>query len=181
MYQANPAISLDGPIAPATPTAPVGMMGRPKKKNKLRNIVGIIGDALDPSGSMLYTQSKMQERERQAQLEQYQRQLNDQWSMFERKQEYERANPTPAAPTTFQRDYEYILQTQGPEAAETFLRNKINPLQGVRVTNPDGSEGIQFIRPGGVGGAEMPPEVLDEIPDEGGPSLTSSGGFRPGF
>lgn len=62
----------------------------------------------------------MQQREQMRQQARMEGRQDKQW-------EWDNAPQKPETPTTFQRDYQYIMQTQGEEAAAKYMENKINP------------------------------------------------------
>jgi hypothetical protein len=118
--------------------------------------LGAVGDALTqrPVTTSLVHGAFQQNRALKQQEQQRQAGLSD-WLW---KEQYKRNNPEPAAPTALQRNYEF-LSGMDPELGEQYLANSANPIQGVPVTNPDGSKGIMFVRPGGMGaqsGGDLP-------------------------
>lgn len=63
----------------------------------------------------------------------------------------------PVTPNDTQRDYEFIMQTLGPDAARQYLQNHANPMTAVDVRQPDGSVQRQWVRPP-MGGAPQGPQ-----------------------
>lgn len=138
-------------------------MTQPTQPSKfgIRDIVGIIGEALGGAagnGPGAYTQSKLREREIAERQRQAMVTRGVDWQDWVAKQQYEAANRLPPQPLEIER----LLSAAGyqpgtPEYASMIrqaAQNKVNPIQGVPITNPDGSTGIQFIRPNMVGGAK---------------------------
>lgn len=60
--------------------------------------------------------------------------------------------PRPEAPNDTERDYQFILQTRGKEAADAFLDNKANPTRYIEVD--DGQGGKRIIPVGGPQGVQ---------------------------
>jgi hypothetical protein len=58
----------------------------------------------------------------------------------------------PAPPNDTERDYHFILQTRGKEAADAFLDNKANPTRYIEVD--DGQGGKRIVPVGGSQGAQ---------------------------
>jgi hypothetical protein len=107
--------------------------------------------------AMAGLQSRQQDKRQEYEDLSLTRRLAAQDAQWKQRFDYERANPKPVNNDTIA-DYEFIKNTRGEAAANAYLDNKANPIQGVRVTNPDGSEGIQFIRPGGGSPAQSGPQ-----------------------
>lgn len=150
------------------------MMG---KNRTGKNIAGVLGDfLLQSSGySPIYAPVMAQMRESQArQAEIEDKRAYDQQEWMRRKQ-YELNNP---APTELERQIAAagIPQDRAKQILEQSVMNKSNPVQAVRVMNPDGSEEVRFMRvPNGVGGP--PTEPVGELTIIGGPTPSASGGF----
>ncbi|WP_093021199.1 hypothetical protein [Sphingobium sp. YR768] len=99
-----------------------------------RDIVGILGDALAAAGGGqgVYTQMKLRDRDvaRQQQAAETQRQRErDDWLW---KQQWERDNPKPVNNDTVA-DFNFIASQIGPEAAQSYLRNKADPVVSIPV------------------------------------------------
>lgn len=120
-----------------------------------RAIAGNIGDFLLQYSGMdpIYAPAMQQRQAAQAAEGQRQQSLAD-WVW---KQDYERNNPKPQAPTNF----EQILDAAGIQGDERtgLLRRKAEsdaagvPV-GIDVQNPDGSITRQYVRPGNLGGGQ---------------------------
>lgn len=157
------------PLAPAKPSFfGEGGVGRA--------IAGNIGDfLLQQSGMAPIYAPAMQERRAMAygqqQREAQRRQGLEDWVW---KEEYERRNPKPQNPTSF----EQILDAAGIAGDERIglLRRKAEndaagvPV-GIDVQNADGSVTRQYVRPGTLGGqpSSPPPAAIDAL--RGNPSL----------
>lgn len=161
----------------------------PKKGFDWGKLIGVLGDSLSIAGGgqAMYVPNLIDQRNRrQAQeyAEQtYQRRRGDEWSDWEKQQQWQRDNPKPRDPTNF----EQILDAAGVQGDERIklLRMKAqNEAQGVPmavdITNPDGSVGRQYIRPGSIGSAQPPPQrpIGKLTPYGGGQTATPSGNFR---
>jgi hypothetical protein len=149
-----------------------------------RAIAGNIGDfLLQYSGMNPIYQPVMQQRQAQAQAEQqHQRRRLDDWADWQQKQEWERNNPKPRNPTTF----EQILDAAGIQGEERvgLLRRKAEndaagvPV-GIDVQNPDGSVTRQYVRPGTLGGGMAPPQApVGKLKPYGGQPVAPAGNFR---
>lgn len=180
-FQAQPPLTTPG-IGDGLPGAtPMGSYISPETRSILDNappakpgfgtkdVIGIIGDALSAAGGGqgVYTQMKLQDRQRERMLEQAQLQRQADMQDWVAKERYKADHPTTPQPTEFER----VLDAAGfsPEEKLRLLqqraRNTADPLQAVKTYGADGSEGLQFIRPsqmqgGGdpsLGGAGSPP------------------------
>lgn len=155
-----------------------------------RAIAGYIGDFLAKQGggeavyapTMLLRQKDA--REDQQRADQFRQQL----ALLA----YKQAHPDP---TALEQNANYLAK-YGLDGA--YRENQANPIQGVPVTQADGSKGIQFIRPGGggqVSGGGVPavsdqasydaiqPGAQYRTPDghiriKGGQTQPASGSFR---
>lgn len=171
----------------------------PQKMGTGRMIAGYIGDALAQLGGMrgnfMPAMQQHQEMMRRAQQQQAQRQAEREDWLW--KQEWERANPAPRAPTEFER----MLEAAGFSDAEKLsliqqrARNTADPMQAVTTYGPDGSQGLQFIRPSQmVGGAKGGGQGVSPSPGSASPNPaigtilpdprkagagSGQGGFRP--
>jgi hypothetical protein len=130
----------------------------------------------NPLGGALINQAGRRE-DRQADQQEYQRRLADQFSLWERQQEYKRANPEPINNDTVA-DFEYIRQQLGEEAARSYLRNKtLPPMIGVDIASPDGGVRREFYPRGSLPGSAAPEaDGFDELP----PGFKVDGGASPG-
>lgn len=117
-------------------------------------------------------QQQQEERARQQQ-EQEQRQ-RDEW-LF--RQNWQRENPAPQAPSEIMRlAQEAGYQPGTPEwqeAMRTAFLNRQNPMVGIDIQQPDGSTIRQFIRPPAGGGQQGG----DDEWEYGGPSQPATGNF----
>lgn len=148
-----------------------------------RAIAGNIGDALMQMSGMrpIYNPTMQHQQRQQAAAQQAQAQRQAEWEDFERQEQYKRANP---APTELERNYQF-LSGMGGDLGQQYVENRANPMQGVPITNADGSRGIMFIRPSAMGrGNAGPPDELPADFDFGEPSIEnttapklSAGGF----
>lgn len=157
--------------APASP-APTGMFGGggQKKRGTARRIAGYLADFTaglagqqGPYGAMLAREQQSADEEAQ-----YQRQRADAYADWQKKQEWERANPTPKTNDTVA-DYEFIRQNLGDELARKFLENKANPPLWQR--GPDG----QFYP---VAPTQMPTAPVGKLTPLGDGAGNGVGGFR---
>ncbi len=95
------------------------------------------------------------------------------------------------ATTTLEREYQFILRTRGPEAADSFMKGKENPLQWVRTEDETGVHLTPVPRGGGMGGGQdmpvisspeearrLPPGTTFKTPD--GRTMRVPGGASPG-
>lgn len=149
-----------------------------------RGIAGNIGDfLLQYSGMQPIYQPAMQQKQAMAYDEQKrERSRLQDWNDKIAYAQWERDNPKPQAPTNF----EQILDAAGVQGDERIklLRMKAqNEAQGVPmavdITNPDGSVGRQYIRPGSIGGAPTAPAApIGKLKPYGGQTATPSGNFR---
>jgi len=151
-------------------------------------LIGVLGDSLSIAGggqAQFVPNMIDQRNRRQAQdyAEQtYQRRRGDEWSDWEKQQQWQRDNPKPRDPTNF----EQILDAagvQGDERIKLLRMKATNEAQGVPmavdITNPDGSVGRQYIRPGSIGGAPTAPAApIGKLKPYGGQTATPSGNFR---
>lgn len=122
-----------------------------------RDIVGIIGDALSAAGGGqgVYTQMKLRDREQQRQQMLAQAQRQQGMSDWLAKEQWERANPKPAAPTELERLAVAAGYQPGTPEYQSALRqgfqNKTDPFQAVTTYGPDGSQSLQFYRSSQIG------------------------------
>lgn len=169
-----------GAFTPAQPQQPLSFLqgGKLTGKDALGLALAGIGDAFGRRGSnnvgMLIGQNMMarQQRDQMAQMEKM-RQQQRMEGREDKQWEWQNRPVEGPDPTTFQRDYQYIMQTQGPQAAAKFMENKINPPVWRQ-----GADG-QFYRVDTAGG-DLPPDTLPADFDFGGGSGgNAAGGFRP--
>lgn len=123
-----------------------------KSPGVARSIVGSIGDALQQwSGGQATFGPEMQRQRQYAQaVQQAQMQRAQAFADQKALYDYKAAHP---GPTSLQSDYSF-LNGMDPQLGQKFIQNKVDPVQGVPVTNPDGSQGLRFIRPSQMGGAQ---------------------------
>lgn len=180
LFGASPAMQ-PAMTAEAAPMAP-------KKGFDWKKALGVLGDSLSIAGGAApqFVPNLIEQRNRQ-QAQQYaeqayQRRRGDEWSDWEKQQQWQRDNPKPQAPTNF----EQILDAAGVQGEERIklLRMKAqNEAQGVPmavdITNPDGSVGRQYIRPGSLGAPmQAPAAPIGKLKPYGGQTATPSGNFR---
>lgn len=152
-----------------------------------REIVGRIGDALSQwgGGQPIYGLQQEQQRKMEAFAAQQQAQRAAEFADWERKERWKRDNPEPINNDTVA-DYNFRLQTLGPEAANDWLRNGPDAivtvqLPGNRVYSGPRS-GLAAALSGGAAATASRPEVGAVVADPrkaGGPTPTASVGFRP--
>ncbi|MCB4862391.1 hypothetical protein K7W03_22635 [Sphingobium sp. PNB] len=145
-FQAQPPLTTPG-IGDGLPGAtPMGSYISPETRSILDNapsakpgfgtkdVIGIIGDALSAAGGGqgVYTQMKLQDRQRQRMLEQAQLQRQAEMQDWVAKQQWERANPKPVNNDTAN-DFSYIEQTLGRDSALQWLKNKTDPIVSIPV------------------------------------------------
>lgn len=95
-------------------------------KGLFGNVLGGVGDLLlQNAGFESQFAPQQQMRQRLSLMEQQRQQDMADWQA---KQEYERANPKPAAPNDTERDYQFIAQTAGQKAADMWLKNRYDPI-----------------------------------------------------
>lgn len=121
-------------ISPETRAALNSAPSEQPSKFGARDIVGIIGDALSAAGGGqgVYTQMKLQDRQRQRMLEQTQIERQNGMVDWLAKQQWERANPKPINNDTAN-DFDYIKGVLGEDAARQWLKNKTDPVVSIPV------------------------------------------------
>lgn len=154
----------------------------------LRDIIGIAGEALGGAvgrGPGVYTQMKLQDRERQRQLQQAQTDRQQAMEDWTAKQIWERQNPAPINNDTVN-DYNFYASKFGTEYADQYLKDKNDPV--VNIPLPGGQV---FIGPrsrldaalkgggqaSGVTPGGSPPATLPADFNFGGPTPPASGTF----
>lgn len=111
---------------------------------------------------------RLQEAILQAQIQQQTHQANRQFDV---------QNPMPSGPNDTERDYQFILEKDGPEAAQQWLKNRYDPI--VNIPLPDGVYlGPRSQLPSTVGGAPVKTQPKGQLRPYGGPMPSASGGFR---
>lgn len=189
-YDGAPAVPLA--FADAAPITPMGAMPNiqtpdiPQPKRSFfgqggigRLIAGSIGDALTQNAGLgTPFMSAMQQRQQQDyEDELYQRRSAQDWAKFVKQHEYEAAHPKAPAPNDTERDYQFILEKDGPEAAQLWLKNRYDPI--VNIPLPDGVYlGPRSQLPSTVGGAPVKTQPKGQLRPYGGPMPSASGGFR---
>jgi len=153
---------------------------QPEQEQRFKpNILGVIGDAMQVfgGGQATYMQGVNEQRQRaelmrqRAQMAQQERETG--WQDWVRKQEYERANPSPVNNDTTA-DYEYIRQKLGDEAANNFLRLKTERPQTTIIDNGDGTKTIYQVPQGGGMPSGAPTAPVGKLRPLGGqPAGTS--------
>lgn len=148
-----------------------GLLGSPVAKGLLGGILDGVARhyGADPGYAMQQAQQRQMDVWRQQQDAELQKALQV--------AEWKRRNPDP---TALQQDAEYLNRVK-PGLGDTYLTNRANPIQGVPITNDDGSKGVQFIRPGATGSGDLPTvsdqSSYDAVPD-GGRYITPDGHIR---
>lgn len=181
---------LGGPLAAAvaTPAAPLAAAVRPHRGLGTRDIVGILADAIlagtgRPAvyGPAVQHRSLLREQQ-QTEESEYQRHRRDTNADWMARQEYERAHPAPAQPTTLQREAEYYRSIGRSDLADTLLTNRAAPLVAVdRYDAASGNMVRDYVRPAQPQTApaprlrQLPP---GSVPVQGGPTPSASGNFR---
>lgn len=177
-----PGITPDAGVADYAAQAPmVAPQPMPQPKG-LPRWAGIALDVLAGAGGRrgAYGDAMMARQQREMELADQQRQQAQQWAFWQAQQDYKAAHPEAPSPTALERNVAYYRSIGRDDLADSYLANSANPIQGVPITNPDGSSGIQFIRPGAMGGAPAAPQrpVGKLTPIQGGPTQPASAGFR---
>lgn len=170
--------------------ADVGIVAQTPVMPERREIprwAGIAADALAGLAGRPGMYALGQERRRQEEFElaAQQRQQAGQYANWVAQQQWKQANPDPTQATDLQRKVEYLDGLQAG-LGQQYAQNQANPIQGVPITNPDGSSGIQFIRPnqmggGGpasMGGANPPAAPVGKLTPLGGAAPQGVGRFR---
>lgn len=152
-----------------------------------RAIAGYLGDALlrmGGAGPIYQPQVQFQQQQFAEQAEQQRRQAAE-WSMWQRQQEWKRANPEAPQPTEFERAAVAGGFVPGsPEFVALMRRRAENQASAppLVITNADGTKTVY---PGGMipqGGAQPQRRVVQQLPPGakpiGGPTQPASGGFR---
>jgi hypothetical protein len=111
------------------------------------------GNKVGMAGLQMLNQRQSDKR----QDEQYQRRLDDQWSLWQRQQQYEAEHPKPINNDTVN-DWNFYKSTLSPEEFETWKQNRINPPQ---IMNLPGVGIVQIPRMGGAGGP--PPQAVEHL------------------
>lgn len=154
----------------------LGMGEQPQKMGLGTRLLGkgwedkafAIGGILQGDGGAAFRD--MQERKMAPLLEEAKRQAA--LAEYEAKKKIDQRYPSPVNNDTVA-DYEFLAQHLGPEAAETFLRNKADPPQYRQ--GPDG----QFYRVQ-TGPSAIPAAPVGKLTPiaPGGPTQPASGNFR---
>jgi len=135
-----------------------------KKPSTANLIIGTLGDTLSQwgGGKGTFLPGLQMRQQQAAEAAQYQQQRADQYTDWERKQQYEAAHPSAGGGTALQQNYEY-LKTIDPNAAESYLRTQTTAPPIVQ-TNPDGTKTIY---PSGAipqAGSAAPRQILQQLP-----------------
>lgn len=105
-------------------------------------------------------------------MEMYKQQQADELAQYERKQQIEAKYKT-VAPNDTERDYGFILQQAGPDAANQWLKNRYDPIITVDEVQADGSVARSY-RPRsevtGEGAPAIPQATPQSTPQDGAPS-----------
>lgn len=145
-----------------------------------RGIAGTVGDFLLQYNGMqpIYgpTQQRAQEMAEALRAKSLEREAG--WQDWLRKQQWERDNPSPANNDT-ERDYAFIAQTLGEDAAKQYLRNLGDPIVTVQLPGNRVYSGPRSGMAQALGGAAPTKPVGKLTPLDGGPGGSPSGaGFR---
>ena len=181
---ADGSLSLSNYVTPETAqtiqNAPAQNPGFFSKNGGWRDVVGALGDALATAsgGQGIYMPQKLQQQKLMQQQQQAEAQRKAELQDWLWKQNYERANPAPAQPTEIERlAVASGYQPGTPEytaALRQAFQNRSDPFQGVTVSNPDGSQTMQFDRASQMGGM-----AKGGGQDSGGPAIgTVEDGYR---
>ena len=175
------------PIAPmgAMPDLTAGVAPVQQKKPGFfgqggfgRYLAGAIGDSLAHNAGMgTPFMDAMQQRAKQDyEDELYKRRGAQEWAKFQREYDYGLTHPKPAAPNDTERDYQFILEKDGPEAANLWLKNRYDPI--VNIPLPDGVYlGPRSGLPGVGGVAPTKTKPKGQLRPYGGPTPPASGTF----
>ncbi len=166
-------------------TAPPSVSMQPPKPEREAGtgigaaIIGAIGDALlqRNGGQPLYAMQMMQRRQQAMQAQQQQAQRQADLEDWQRKFDYERANPKPANNDTIS-DYNFIAQQIGPEAANQYLRNMGDPMVNIPLANGSFYSGPRSGMGSALGGAPRatnPASDWDNAKPYGGASTQPAG------
>lgn len=197
-----------GPLAaasaPAAPPMAAAVQATSRHRFGTRNIVGILADAVlagtgRPAvyGPAMERRSLLREQQENEDRE-YSRRRTDTNADWLAHQEWERAHPAPAQPTSLQRDAEYYRSIGRPELAERLLVNRASPLVAVDRVDEEGNTVREYVRPSATTPAPNapPPPAVGTVrggyrfnggnpadpsawaPVDGGPTRTGSGTFR---
>lgn len=109
------------------------------------------GNPLGPSLMGFRQREQLFNQQRQQELLDREEERAFDWKDFVRRETFRRENPAPVNNDTVA-DYQFIAERLGPEAAESFLRNKTLPPPFVQ-KNPDGTS---TIFPAGLPRGETP-------------------------
>lgn len=134
-----------------------------KPKVGIAEILGGLGDVISAAsgGQPSFLPQRQAQLEQQRQMQQRAQMAQDtrsaDWEDWVRKEQYKAANPAPTQGSEFERllDAANLAPEQRLATIRSRVENTANPLQAVTVYNPDGSQGLQFIRPNQmVGGSK---------------------------
>jgi hypothetical protein len=140
-------------------------------------IAGFLAGLGNPAGMAALQaihQRRLEEQKQALDEQQYAREQADKRSNFTFEQDYKAAHPGPVNNDTVN-DYQFILQTLGPDKAREFLETKANPPQFMQVP---GLGIVQIPRAGTPSTAEPSSPVGTLRPyTPGGPTQPASGNF----
>lgn len=171
------------PIAPQQTEPQLPEMRRP---STLQNIAGTVGDALLQwsGGRPIFAPAQQANQQLAQQQQQAQLQRAQEFADWQRKQEWQRANPAPVNNDTIA-DYNFRVQALGKDAADSWLRN--GPDMPVTLTLPNGQvysgprSGLgAALGGGGAAHALVPDKPVGKLTPlgPGGASPTGSRTFR---
>lgn len=168
--------------------------GKPQGGMGLRDIVGIIGEALGGAagnGPGAYTQSKLRDREIAERQRQAVATRGAEWQDWVAKQQYEAANPKPVNNDTIN-DYNFYAGKFGTEYADKYLKDKNDPV--VSIPLPGGQSYVgprsqleavlkgggqaSGVTPGGAPSASLPAKPVGKLTPIGGGGGNVTGNFR---
>lgn len=85
----------------------------------------------------------------------------------------------PAAPNDTERDYQFMVQTVGKDAADNWLRRRGDPMINMTLPNGQFYSGPQSgLSEALGGGSQIPDKPVGKLTPIGGPQVTPAGRFR---
>jgi len=141
----TPGDLVEDPTSMGVP-APVAAYAPP---STAKMIIGTLGDTLSQwgGGKGTFLPALQQRQQQAAEAAQYQRRRADEYTDWERKQQYEAAHPTIAKDDTFTRTLSAAgIDPASPQGKALYLQRATtlaNPAQFI----PDGAGGGQYVRP----------------------------------
>ena len=147
------------------------------------NWLGVLADTLAGAAGQPgpYAAQMQRKRDMEYAAQQQEQQREAGFTDWQRKQEWERDNPAPINNDTVN-DYQFILQTAGPQAAQKFLEGRYDPIVNVQL--PGGSiysgprSGLESALGNAQGGGQSPLKPVGKLtPIAGGVGGNLGGGF----